>query len=63
MMGETKREGVRVDCDPSLEFSSRGLLRRPVNSDSSQPSCRRIRFGFNAHEMAVGPHVIRRMSV
>ncbi len=34
------------------------FLRRPVNSDSSRPSCRRLRFGFNAHEMTVGPHVI-----
>ncbi len=33
-MGESKREELRVDFDRSLEFSSRGLLRRPVNSDS-----------------------------
>ena len=62
-MGESKREGLRVDCDRRLEFPSLGLLRRPVNPDSSQPSCRRIRFGRNAHEMAIGPHVVRGMSV
>ena len=38
------------------------FLRRSVNSDSSQPSCRRVRFGFFSHEMTVGPHVIRGMS-
>ncbi len=38
------------------------FLRRPVNSDSSQPSGRRVRFGFFSHEMTVGPHVIRGMS-
>ncbi len=38
------------------------LLRRPVKSDSSQPSCRHLRFGLNAHEMTAGPHVIRGMS-
>ncbi len=35
------------------------FIRRSVNSDSSQPSCRRVRFGFFSHEMTFGPHVIR----
>ncbi len=39
------------------------FLRRSVISDSSQPSCRRLRFGFFSHEMTVGPHVIWGMSV
>ncbi len=33
---------IDVDCDQSLEFSSRGLLRPPVNSDSLRPSYQRI---------------------
>ena len=38
------------------------FFRRSVNSDSSRPSCRRLRFGFFSHEMTVSPHVIRGMS-
>ncbi len=34
-MGEVKLEPLRVDCDRSLEFSSRGVLQRPVNSYSA----------------------------
>ncbi len=30
-MGEAKLVPVRVDCDRNLEFSSRGVLQRPVN--------------------------------
>ena len=30
-MGGAKLEPLRVDCDRSLEFSSRGVLQRPVN--------------------------------
>ena len=58
-MGEPKQNGPQVDCDRSLEYSSRGLLRRPVSSDSCNLSCRRPRYRLNAHEMAVGPLVIR----
>ena len=35
LRAQSKREGLRVDCDRSLEFSSRGLLRCPVNSSSA----------------------------
>ncbi len=34
-MGEAKLESLRVDCDRSLEFSSRGVFQRPVNSYSA----------------------------
>ncbi len=68
-MGEAKQESLRVDCDRSLEFSSRGVLQRPVNfslapvnSDSSGPSCRRVGIGFYLHDVNVGPHVIRGIS-
>ncbi len=30
-MGEAKLEPLRVDCDRSLGFSSRGVLQRPVS--------------------------------
>ncbi len=36
-MVKSKWEGLRVDCDRSLEFSSHGLVRRPVNFDSCRP--------------------------
>ncbi len=51
-----------IQADAILSGGLSMFLRRPVNSDSSQPSCRRLRFGFNAHEMTIGPHVIRGMS-
>jgi len=60
---------LRVDSARSHDFPCGvffgGLvifLRRPVNSDSSGPSCQPIRFGLNTHEMTVGPNVIRGMS-
>ena len=37
------------------------FVQRPVNSDSSRLSCRRVRSGSFSHEMTVGPDVIREM--
>ena len=34
-----------------------------VSFDSSPPSCQRVRFGCNAHEITVVPHIIRRMPI
>ena len=74
LSGARCRPASRMDGAPSRRTRSSSavcqcffsglsiLIRRSVNSDSSQPSCRCVRFGFFSHEMTVGPHVIRGMS-
>ena len=61
-----RRLPLRVDRERSHDFPCGvffgGLaifFPRPVNSGSSLPSCRRVRFGLFSHETTVGPHVIR----